>query len=197
MVVVALRDLLFAPARFFAERDLEDLRVPAAAVIVASLLLASAGTRLLRRMALGPDRPGLAGAVTPEFVLAVGLMTGFGLFLWLLLVGVVYLAIGWTGPDVTFAGTFTILGIGAVLQLPVIALFLLDVALSLDSVSTLGEFHVAVSRDPVKNLLAAAATLWTGYIWREGFRVGHDVGRRRATLVAGGLVALSLLRLLL
>lgn len=165
-------------------------------MVVVSLLLAGAGTTLLRRMALGPNRPGLAGAVTPEVVIVVGLEMGFALFLWLLLVGVVYLAIGGTDPDATYAGTFTILGVGAVLQVPVVALSLLGVALALDSISTLGGFHAAVSRDPARDLLAAVAALWTGYIWREGFRVGYDVGRRRATLVAGGLVALSLLRLL-
>lgn len=193
MNAVALRDLLLVPAHFFAERDLGDLRVAALAVIGLALLLASAGTTLLRRMALGPDRPGLAGAVTPEFVLVVGFEVGFALFLWLLLVGVVYIAIRAGDPTATYAGTFTVLGVGAVLQVPVTALFLLETSLALDSISTLGEFHVAVSRDPVKNLVAAAATLWTGYIWREGFRVCFDVGRRRTTGVAGVLVVVSLL----
>jgi hypothetical protein len=41
-----------------------------------------------------------------------------------------------------------------------------------------------------------AATLWQGYVWREGLVGAYDLPIDRATLAAGVAVALSLLMVL-
>ena len=110
---------------------------------------------------------------------------------WGLVAGVVHLAVRNYAERATFGRTFAVVGLAALVEIPVMLLGFAEAYYLFQSVSfaeprrATAQLQSASGGDSPLSILAwAVVTLWKGYIWREGLLGAYDLPADRATLAA-------------
>lgn len=192
MVLRSVGAMLLVPASFFESRRPETLQWHALGAILFSGLVSVVGIQLLDIYVLGPE-PGFSGLFWAGFAIRAVLGLVVSLLVWVVLAGVVHLLVHDQAPSATFVGTFAILGIAALLDVPATVVTLADPYVQLNAMESIRDLGFGVRAGPVNWLAWAIVTLWKGYVWRQGFGGAYDVDGRRATLAACVAVGVHLL----
>ena len=187
MAVGALRELLVRPRTFFAARSLARLRPYALGAILVSALVALFAQVIFIRITLSEGLPGGYGrAIVISLVIT--------LLVWGLLTGLVHIAVRNHAERATVQRTFAVVGLAALVGIPVTIVGALEAYyafLSEGTPSVTSQQTSAAADGPLSLAVAIAGILWKGYIWREGLLGAYDLTADRATIAAGLAVAIS------
>lgn len=200
MVLQALRDLLVVPKQFFETRGTEAVLWPAIGAVLLNGLVSLVGFVLLMGTVAADAGPEFERALrSAGFLLAVFILLATFL-VWALLAGVVHLLVRNHAGSATYGRTFAVVGLAALVEIPVMLVGLVDAYLLFEATSFADPQRAARQveaatdgRRPVVLLLWVGTTLWQGYIWRDGLRGAYDLDVDRANLAAGAAVVVSLL----
>jgi len=187
MAVGALRELLVRPRTFFAARSLDRLRPYALGAILVSALVALFAQVIFIRITLSEGLPGGYG-------LAIVISLAITLLVWGLLTGLVHIAVRNHAERATVQRTFAVVGLAALVGIPVTIVGALEAYyafLSEGTASVTSQPTSAAADGPLSLAVAIAGILWKGYIWREGLLGAYDLTADRATIAAGLAVAVS------
>ena len=187
MAVGALRELLVRPRTFFAARSLDRLRPYALGAILVSALVALFAQAIFLRITLSEGLPGGYGrAIVISLVIT--------LLVWGLLTGLVHIAVRNHAERATVQRTFAVVGLAALVGIPVTIVGALEAYyafLSEGTAAVTSQQTSAAADGPLSLAVAIAGILWKGYIWREGLLGAYDLTADRATIAAGLAVAVS------
>ena len=191
MALEALRDLFVSPRTFFEERPPGDLTSHALGAVLLTALVTLVGVWALFRVPLAEMPPEGRRAFRRLFGAMLVLVPLVTLVGWGLVAGVVHLAVRNYAERATFGRTFAVVGLAALVEIPVMLLGLAETYYLFQSVS-FGEPRRAMTQlqstsggdSPLAILAWAIVTLWKGYIWREGLLGAYDLPADRATFAA-------------
>ena len=191
MALGALRDLLVSPRTFFEERPPGDLTAHALGAVLLTALVTLVGVWALFRVPLAEMPPEGRRAFRRLFGAMLVLVPLVTLVGWGIVTGVVHLAVRNYAERATFGRTFAVVGLAALVEIPVMLLGLAETYYLFQSVSfaeprqAVAQLQSASGGDsPLAILAWAVVTLWKGYIWREGLLGAYDLPADRATLAA-------------
>ena len=191
MALGALRDLLVSPRTFFEERPPGNLTSHALGAVLLTALVTLVGVWALFRVPLAEMPPEGRRAFRRLFGAMLVLVPLVTLVGWGLVAGVVHLAVRNYAERATFGRTFAVVGLAALVEIPVMLLGLAETYYLFQSVSfgeprrAMTQFQSASGGDsPLAILAWAVVTLWKGYIWREGLLGAYDLPADRATFAA-------------
>ena len=191
MALGALRDLLVSPRTFFEERPPGDLTAHALGAVLLTALVTLVGVWALFRVPLAEMPPEGRRAFRRLFGTMLVLVPLAALVAWGLVAGVVHLAVRNYAERATFGRTFAVVGLAALVEIPVMLLGFAETYYLFQSVSfaeprqAMAQLQSASSGDsPLAILAWAVVTLWKGYIWREGLLGAYDLPADRATFAA-------------
>ena len=203
MALYALRDLLVSPREFFESRRPESLTFPALGAIVLVAVITAGGLWTVMQLAVVDLPPAGRRAFRRVFGTVLVVLPFVMLVSWAILAGVVYLLVRGDATEATYSGTFGVVGLGALLEIPAtiigfVRAYMLFASVSFsDPAIAQRQLEAAASgEDPLVLLVWIGVTLWKGYVWREGLLGAYDLPSDRATLAAGVAVGLSLLMVL-
>ena len=191
MALGALRDLLVSPRTFFEERPPGDLTAHALGAVLLTALVTLVGVWALFRVPLAEMPPEGRRAFRRLFGAMLVLVPLVTLVGWGIVTGVVHLAVRNYAERATFGRTFAVVGLAALVEIPVMLLGFAEAYYLFQSVSfaeprqAVAQLQSASGGDsPLAILAWAVVTLWKGYIWREGLLGAYDLPADRATLAA-------------
>jgi hypothetical protein len=203
MALYALRDLLVSPREFFESRRPESLTFPALGAIVLVAVITAGGLWAVMQLAVVDLPPEGRRAFRRVFGTVLVVLPFVMLVSWAILAGVVYLLVRGDATEATYSGTFGVVGLAALLEIPAtiigfVRAYMLFASVSFSDPETAQrQLEAAASgEDPLVLLVWIGVTLWKGYVWREGLLGAYDLPSDRATLAAGVAVGLSLLMVL-
>jgi|GEM_PF-7044324 len=203
MALYALRDLLVTPREFFESRRPESLTFPALGAIVLVAVITAGGLWAVMQLAVVDLPPEGRRAFRRVFGTVLVVLPFVMLVSWAILAGVVYLLVRGDATEATYSGTFGVVGLAALLEIPAtiigfVRAYMLFASVSFSDPETAQrQLEAAASgEDPLVLLVWIGVTLWKGYVWREGLLGAYDLPSDRATLAAGVAVGLSLLMVL-
>ena len=203
MALYALRDLLVSPREFFESRRPESLTFPALGAIVLVAVITAGGLWTVMQLAVVDLPPAGRRAFRRVFGTVLVVLPFVMLVSWAILAGVVYLLVRGDATEATYSGTFGVVGLAALLEIPATIIGFVRASMLFASVSfsdpetAQRQLEAAASgEDPLVLLVWIGVTLWKGYVWREGLLGAYDLPGDRATLAAGVAVGLSLLMVL-
>ena len=203
MALYALRDLLVSPREFFESRRPESLTFPALGAIVLVAVITAGGLWTVMQLAVVDLPPAGRRAFRRVFGTVLVVLPFVMLVSWAILAGVVYLLVRGDATEATYSGTFGVVGLAALLEIPATIIGFVRASMLFASVSfsdpetAQRQLEAAASgEDPLVLLVWIGVTLWKGYVWREGLLGAYDLPSDRATLAAGVAVGLSLLMVL-
>jgi hypothetical protein len=203
MALYALRDLLVSPREFFESRRPESLTFPALGAIVLVAVITAGGLWAVMQLAVVDLPPEGRRAFRRVFGTVLVVLPFVMLVSWAIHAGVVYLLVRGDATEATYSGTFGVVGLAALLEIPAtiigfVRAYMLFASVSFSDPETAQrQLEAAASgEDPLVLLVWIGVTLWKGYVWREGLLGAYDLPSDRATLAAGVAVGLSLLMVL-
>lgn len=203
MVLHALRDLLVSPRQFYESRRPESLALPAIGAILLVAVVTAAGLWAVMQLALVDLPPEGRRAFRRVFGTVLVVLPIIMLISWAILAGVVHLLVRGHTDGATYGGTFGIVGLVALLEIPATIIgfaraYMLFASVSFsDPEAAQRQLDAAASGgDPLVLLVWIGVTLWKGYVWREGLVGAYDLPTDRATLAAGVAVGISILMIL-
>ncbi|MCY4732051.1 YIP1 family protein [Natronomonas gomsonensis] len=203
MALYALRDLLVSPREFFESRRPESLTFPALGAIVLVAVITAGGLWAVMQLAVVDLPPEGRRAFRRVFGTVLVVLPFVMLVSWAILAGVVYLLVRGDATEATYSGTFGVVGLAALLEIPAtiigfVRAYMLFASVSFSDPETAQrQLEAAASgEDPLVLLVWIGVTLWKGYVWREGLLGAYDLPSDRATLAAGVAVGFSLLMVL-
>ena len=191
MALGALRNLLVSPRTFFEERPPGDLTYHALGAVLLTALVALVGAWALFRIPLAEMPPEGRRAFRRLFGTMLVLVPLAALVAWGVVASVVHLAVRNYAERATFGRTFAVVGLAALVEIPVMLLGFAETYYLFQSVSfaeprqAMAQLQSASGGDsPLAILAWAVVTLWKGYIWREGLLGAYDLPADRATFAA-------------
>ena len=203
MALGALRDLLVYPRAFFEERSLRRQTWHALGAILLTALVTLVGIWALFRGPLAEMPPEARRAFRRLFGAMLVFVPLAALIGWGLITGVVHLAVRNYAERATFGRTFAVVGLAALVEIPVILLGFAETYYLFESLSFAEPRQAMIQlqsasddNSPPAILAWATVTLWKGCIWREGLLGAYDLPADRATLAAAvgaGLAFMSVL----
>ena len=191
MALGALRNLLVSPRTFFEERPPGDLTAHALGAVLLTAFVTLVGIWALFRVPLAEMPPEGRRAFRRLFSAMLVLVPLVTLVGWGIVTGVVHLAVRNYAERATFGRTFAVVGLAALVEIPVMLLGFVETYYLFQSVSfaeprrAMAQLQSASGGDsPLAILAWAVVTLWKGYIWREGLLGAYDLPADRATFAA-------------
>ena len=194
MALGALRELLVRPRTFFAARSLDRLRPYALGAVLVSALVALFAQAILLRIMLSEFPPELPDGLPGGYGLVIVISLVTTLLIWCLLTGLVHSAVRNHAERATVQRTFAVVGLAALVGIPVTIVGALEAYyafLSEGTASVTSQPTSAAADGPLSLAVAIAGILWKGYVWREGLLGAYDLTADRATIAAGLAVAVS------
>ena len=191
MAFGALRDLFVSPRTFFGERSLQRQAWHALGAVLLTALVTLVGIWALFRGPLAEMPPEGRRAFRRLFGTMLVFVPLAALVTWGVIAGVVHFAVRNYAERATFGRTFAVVGLAALVEIPVILLGFAEAYYLFQSVSfaeprqAMTQLQSASGGDsPLSQAVWAVVTLWKGYIWREGLLGAYDLPADRATLAA-------------
>jgi hypothetical protein len=118
MALYALRDLLVSPREFFESRRPESLTFPALGAIVLVAVITAGGLWAVMQLAVVDLPPEGRRAFRRVFGTVLVVLPFVMLVSWAILAGVVYLLVRGDATEATYSGTFGVVGLAALLEIP-------------------------------------------------------------------------------
>jgi hypothetical protein len=118
MALYALRDLFVSPREFFESRRPESLTFPALGAIVLVAVITAGGLWAVMQLAVVDLSPEGRRAFRRVFGTVLVVLPFVMLVSWAILAGVVYLLVRGDATEATYSGTFGVVGLAALLEIP-------------------------------------------------------------------------------